>query len=207
MPSARYRTLSRRVTELRRNLLPREFSALGLYSERVYERTRAFRVLTHAEFEAFIEDRAIEVIQNAHSAWSEGGEIRPSLLSLMAHREGTTGIPDSISNLTDRTQKFPTLSARIAAEKQAYSTYIKKKNHGIKERNLLRILLPLGVTREEFDTAWLNATESWATARGEIAHTSASGKIQVQINPRSELGTVQQILTGFKHVDKVLNSK
>ncbi|WP_345943194.1 HEPN domain-containing protein [Streptomyces sp. SID2119] len=207
MPSPRYRTLSRRITQLRRNLLPREFSAIGLYSERVYERARAFRVLAHAEFESYIEDRAIEVIQKAHSSWQSSGTIRPSLLSLMAHREGASGIPDAISSLTDRTQKFPTLQARISAEKQAYSTYIKKKNHGIKERNLLRILLPLGVTREEFNTTWLSTTESWATARGEIAHTSASGKMQVQINPRSELATVKEILIGFKQVDKLLNDK
>ncbi|WP_405810361.1 HEPN domain-containing protein [Streptomyces sp. NBC_01520] len=205
MPSVRFKVLSRRVSELRENLLPREFSAIGLYSNRVYERARGFRVLAHAEFESYVEDRAIEVVNDAHVIWGKSGDIRPCLLALMAHREAKMNIPDAISDLTDRVQKFPTLHARIEFEKRQYTHYVKKQNHGIKERNLLRLLLPLGVTKDEFDSTWLTATESWASSRGEIAHTSA--KVQVQINPRSELDTVREILKGFKRIDGILNSK
>lgn len=115
-------------------------------------------------------------------------------------------IPDSIADLTDRTSsKFPTLNARIEDAKGSYTTYAKKKNHGIKERNLLQLLLPLGVTKSEINSSWLSTTESWASERGEIAHTSA--KMQVQINPRTELTTVREILEGFKSIDDILNSK
>ncbi|MFI6896122.1 HEPN domain-containing protein [Streptomyces sp. NPDC050256] len=205
MPSPRYKTLARRISELRENLLPRDFDELGLYSERVYERTRGFRVLAHAEFESYVEDRAIEVVNKAHITWGNKGEIRPCLLALMSHREAKMNIPDTIADLTDRSPKFPTLNARIEAAKRQYTTYAKKQNHGIKERNLLQLLLPLGVTKDEINTSWLSTTESWASERGEIAHTSA--KMQVQINPRTELFTVREILKGFKQIDEILNSK
>lgn len=205
MSSPRYRAMSRRITELRQNLLPAKFSLLGLYSDRVYERTRAFRVLTHAEFEAFIEDRALEVVTKAHSEWKRTGVIRPSLLSLMSHWESSPSIPENLGDLGDNSSKYPTLAARIKTAKGHYSTYIKTRNNGIKEKNLLLILLPLGVTKNEIDTAWLDGTESWATDRGTVAHTSA--KMQVQLDPKIELATVRKVRDGFRDIDKILLRK
>lgn len=197
--------MSRRITELRQNLLPARFSPLGLYPDRTYERTRAFRVLAHAEFEAFIEDRAIEVVTKAHLEWKRTGKIRPSLLSLMSHWESSPQIPESLTDLGDNSSKYPTLAARIKAAKGHYSTYIKTRNHGIKEKDLLLILLPLGVTKNEIDAAWLDDTESWATDRGTVAHTSA--KMQVQLDPKIELATVRKVRDGFRGIDKVLIRK
>lgn len=197
--------MSRRITELRHNLLPAKFSPLGLYSDRVYERTRAFRVLAHAEFEAFIEDRAIEVVTNAHLEWRRTGRIRPSLLGLMSHWDSSPQIPESLGDLGDNSSKYPTLAARIKVAKGHYSTYIKTRNHGIKEKDLLLILLPLGVTKQEINAGWINSTESWATDRGKVAHTSA--KMQVQLDPRIELATVRKVRDGFRDIDKVLLRK
>lgn len=197
--------MSRRITELRQNLLPARFSPLGLYSDRVYERTRAFRVLAHAEFEAFIEDRALEVVTSAHLEWKRTGKIRPSLLGLMSHWDSSPQIPESLGDLGDNSSKYPTLAARIKTAKGHYSTYIKTRNHGIKEKDLLLILLPLGVTKDEIKVGWLNSTESWATDRGKVAHTSA--KMQVQLDPRIELATVRKVRDGFRDIDKILLRK
>jgi hypothetical protein len=221
MASKRYGSLSRRIYELRRNLLPRNFDPLGLYSDRIYERTRGFRVLAHAEFESYIEDRCVDIIHRAHVEWKATGSIRPCLLSLIAHHEDIArsgnsipqntmarllgSIPESLSDLSDRSSKHPTLSGKIETAKKRYTTYVRERNHGIKERNLLLLLLPLGVEKGEIDTTWLNTTEGWATERGTVAHTSA--KMQVQVDPRSELNTVKQVLKGFQKVDGILEKK
>ncbi|WP_189862481.1 hypothetical protein [Streptomyces poonensis] len=197
--------MSRRITELRHNLLPSSFNPLGLYSDRVHERTRAFRVLAHAEFESFIEDRALEVIVNAHGEWERTGRIRPSLLSLMSHWDSNPKIPENLADLGDKSIKYPTLTARIESAKKHYSTYIKKRNNGIKEKNLLLILLPLGVTKDEIDADWLDDTEGWATDRGTVAHTSA--KMQVQLDPKIELATVRKVRDGFRDIDRILLQK
>ncbi|MFE6897080.1 hypothetical protein ACFVFJ_09440 [Streptomyces sp. NPDC057717] len=205
MSSPRYKDMSRRITELRHNLLPARFDPLGLYSDRVHERTRAFRVLTHAEFESFIEDRALEVVTQAHSEWKRTGRIRPSLLGLMSHWDSAPQIPDAISDLGDNSSKYPTLPARIKAAKGNYTTYIKTRNNGIKQKNLLLILLPLGVTKGEINADWLDDTESWATDRGKVAHTSA--KMQVQLDPKIELSIVRKVRDGFREIDKILLRK
>lgn len=221
MPSKRYGTLSRRIYELRRNLLPRDFDPLGLYSDRIYERTRGFRVLAHAEFESYIEDRCVEIIHRAHVEWRSTGAIRPCLLSLVAHHEDIArpsnsngqnaaarllgSIPESLSDLSSNSDKYPTISRKIEIAKRRYTTYIRERNHGIKEKNLLLLLLPLGVDKGEIDTTWLNTTEGWATERGTVAHTSA--KMQVQVDPRSEFNTVKHILTGFQKLDGILEIK
>ncbi|MEV8349230.1 hypothetical protein ACFVTT_14610 [Streptomyces niveus] len=163
-------------------------------------------MLTHAEFEAFIEDRALEVVANAHAEWEKTGVIRPSLLGLMSHWESSPQIPETLSELGDNSSKYPTLAARIKAAKGHYSTYIKTRNNGIKEKNLLLILLPLGVTKIEITSTWLDDTESWAKGRGAVAHTSAA-KMQVQLDPRIELATVRKIRDGFRDVDKLLLQK
>ncbi|WTW95944.1 hypothetical protein OG216_22310 [Streptomycetaceae bacterium NBC_01309] len=206
MPSPRYKDLSRRITELRKNLLPAKFDPLGLYTDRVYERTRGFRVLAHAEFESYIEDRAIEVVHRAHVEWKSSAKVRPCLLALMSHGDSESSIPESLSELADSSRKYPTLIGRIETAKKHYSAYVRTRNNGIKEKNLLLLLLPLGVAKNEIDLTWLNTTEAWATSRGEVAHTSAI-KMQVQIDPRIELQTVRDILDGFRVLDKLLEKK
>ncbi|WP_405617563.1 hypothetical protein OG292_26760 [Streptomyces sp. NBC_01511] len=163
-------------------------------------------MLAHAEFEAFIEDRALDVVTTAFADWKNTGAIRPSLLALMSHWESSPRIPASLSELDDNSSKYPTLAARIETAKGHYSTYIKTRNNGIKEKNLLLILLPLGVTKREIAATWLDDTESWATGRGAVAHTSAA-KMQVQLDPKIELATVRKIRDGFRDVDKLLLQK
>jgi hypothetical protein len=55
------------------------------------------------------------------------------------------------------------------------------------------------------DPVWLSITETWATARGEVAHKSA--KMQVRPDPQNEVKTVRQILAGFRDVDALMTKK
>lgn len=201
MPTERYRTLSRRISELRRSLLPRRFDPTGSYRNPVYDRTRAFRVLTHAEFEHFIEERALEVLNTSYAAWRQKKEISHSLLSLLAYRENGHSEPTSLLNPPQK--RSPGLDGRIEAAKDDLNRYIRSQNHGIKERNLLRILLPLGVDESSIDVNWLSAIDTWATQRGETAHKT--GKVQVRPDPEHEYKTVRMILEGFRDLDTILS--
>lgn len=201
--SQRFSLLSRRITELKTYLLPAKFSPVGSYSERVHERTRAFRVLAHAEFESFIEDRALEVVDEAFQIWTSGGPIRPCLLALLAYKETPYAPPTSI--LVPPQKRSLDLEARLNTEKKNYSWYVRNKNHGIKEKNILKILLPIGCLENELNTTWLSMLDSWAAARGATAHQS--GKVQVRIDPYHEHKTVREIHLGFRDIDKLLQTK
>ncbi|MCQ9134316.1 HEPN domain-containing protein [Streptomyces hilarionis] len=204
MPSSRFQDLEIRIAELEKYLIPSPFDPTGSYDDVVYEHARAFRVLVHAEFEAFIEDRVIEVLNTAFSRWEYSGVISTSLLSVVAYKESLHAMPDSLSDASQK-KKYPDLKARVEAAKNEFNRYVRTKNHGIKEKNILRLLMPIGLTEKEIDPMWLSVTETWATARGEVAHKSA--KMQVRPDPQKEVKTVKQILAGFRDVDVLMTNK
>ncbi|MGW4596434.1 HEPN domain-containing protein [Streptomyces sp. NPDC004457] len=197
--------MAKRIEELRQCFLPKEFDPTGSYEDSVYEHTRAFRVLAHAEFESFIEDRAVEVADQAVFKWKSAGSISLSLLAILAYRESSPAVPESLSEAAARPTKFPSLEARVDAARTDLHRYARNQNHGIKEKNLLRLLLPLGIQEMEIDSAWLSATETWATARGDAAHKGA--KMQVQPDPQNEIKVVNLVLEGFRDLDEQMCKK
>lgn len=75
-------------------------------------------------------------------------------------------------------------------------------NHGIKETNLLRILLPLGVRVEDFDATWISTVETFSSLRGEAAH---KGFVKNEFNHLDILENVKKIKEGIKSLDKVIS--
>ncbi|MGD6752454.1 HEPN domain-containing protein [Streptomyces sp. BH105] len=205
MTSARFEELALRIDELRRYFLPVHFEPTGSYEDHVHEHARAFRVLAHAEFESFIEDRVVEVIDLAVARWQSGSEASSVLIAALAYRESFFSMPSSLADANAKRGKYPELSERVEQTRTEIYRYARDQNHGIKERNLLRMLLPMGVLESDLNTAWLSQTDAWATERGEAAHKA--GKVQVRLDPRKELSTVTKILRGFREVDEMLAFK
>lgn len=200
MPSARYRLLSRRTGELRNFLLPKHFDPTGSYSPRVHERARAFRLLVHAEFEAFIEDRVADIVNARFDDWNRTRKTTRCLVSLVAYHEGTTTRNEPTSLLLPPQKESPRIDKRIESARNWLVAYAKSQNHGVKEENLLKLLMPLGLEAHEFDLTWLATITSWATGRGAYAHQSGT-KIKTLADPQDELKTAQLLLKGFKKVD------
>lgn len=201
--SGRYRLLSRRISELRSSLLPAKFDPTGLYNDRVYERTRSFRVLAHAEFEAYIEDRVVDVTAQAYSAYVNDGKIRPSLLALVSHWEN--GWPRPTSLLRPPQKQSPALAMRLDKARKVFVNSVRTQNNGITERDLLYMLMNVGVEEGEIDRTWLQEVDNWAKLRGETAHTS--GKVQIRPDPAKEYRKVRFIASGFKDLDTILDRK
>ncbi|MFJ4715660.1 HEPN domain-containing protein [Streptomyces sp. NPDC088785] len=205
MASVRFEELSLRIGELRQYFLPERFEPTGSYEQCVHEHARAFRVLAHAEFESFIEDRVVEVIDLAVTQWQAGSEVSSVLVAALAYRESAFSMPASLADANAKRGKYPELAERIEHTRTEIYRYARHQNHGIKERNLLRMLLPVGVLESDLNTTWLSQTDAWATERGEAAHKA--GKVQVQLDPRKEFLTVSKILDGFREVDEMLAAK
>lgn len=204
MTSPRFQELEIRLAQLEKYFIPSPFEPTGSYEDVTYEHTRAFRVLAHAEFESFIEDRVIEVLNEAFARWESTGVASTSLLAAVAHKETTHAIPETLNDALQK-KKYPDLKARVEAAKNDFNRYVRTKNHGIKAKNILRLLMPIGFTDQDIDSVWLSATETWATARGEVAHKSA--KMQVRPDPQKEVKVVQEILDGFRDIDAQMVSK
>ena len=200
MPSARYKYLIGRLAQLRKRLLPKVFSPTGSYNMQQYDKVRAYRLLAHAEVESYLEDRAREIANNAYNKWSVDHRPRAVLINLLAFHLQQEGLSaQKLREVLGGTRQHTGDSVKSAT--QAYNKML-SDNHGIKEENVLRILLPLGIEAEDIDSVWLSAIHAFGTNRGETAHTSI--RTQQPPDPESEFRVVSSIVGGLRKLDRKL---
>ena len=200
MSSSQYRALRTRIRELRLYLLPKQFNPTGSYSLRQFDRARAFRLLTHAEIEWYLEQVVFETANIAYDIWSTRGIITEPIVAMLAYHEGQTSTtPDTLSS-SGRSD----LQDRIQKSRDSINTYARIRNHGIRERQILRLLLTVGIKEADIDPVWLSTTDSFGQNRGESAHSS--NKVTNPPDPQNELSTVMQVVDGLSNIDELLLS-
>lgn len=207
--SVRFRTLTRELNRLKKQFLPK-ISPTGVYFDRQLALTLAYRVLAHAEIEAYLEDRAWEVVLDAKNAWDLTGKPCRTLISLIAFSgQAMETPPDTLTPL--KANKTVPLE-RIKLDKKIDSAIscfkrVVDQNHGLKESNLLALLLPVGIDSDDLDTVLLATMNTFGEQRGIVAHTSAISYKTVQPpDPASELNRIQQITQGLLLVDKLISN-
>lgn len=184
-------------------LPPYSLSSLSEPTPEDVIRILSFRLMAHAEIEDFIETR-VEKIAIAASAAFANGVVSKALLSIASFTESSAGSPaPSLAptqpsqaqswqiklHLTERTRTYVTAFVRAI-----------KKNHGIKEENLLALLLPVGVPAQSIDPIWLADCDSFGADRGDAAHRS-SARVSITPNPVDERDKVNRIVDGLRTLD------
>jgi hypothetical protein len=159
---------------------------------------RGYRLLAHAEIEAYLEDKARLCANESQRRFRADGKPRTVVMSVLAfHSPQKAASAKQIKQIyANRTVHVQEMAAQATT---AYNRII-SLNNGIKESNILQLLLPLGFLHSEIDSTWLSTTDSFGVKRGETAHTSF--RAQLQPDPATEQLTVQQILTGLLALDK-----
>ena len=207
MPSQRFNQMAAEVSRLRKTFVPRgPAGSIAMPSPRHTLRAMAFRLLAHAEIEGYIEERALQIAQDALTAWRTSG--RPS--SVTFHMTAFSGVtlnppPASLTAPSNRQIDWPALldpTKRVVKIFSSYIQDIRNNNHGISERNLLKILLPLGFKVSDFDPLLITEINDFSLKRGSVAHRSVRGHVQSGINPLDEFSQVKRIVTGLKQVDR-----
>lgn len=207
--SSRFRDMESALSELRKQFLPRAFDPTGTYSTLVLARARAYRVLAHAEVEHYLEDRVREIALHALSLWKVSEQVSAPLLALVAFSGRLMDLPpDSLSpsqkSAATKHDEQLQLGERVNAASKCFFAML-GQNHGVKEPNLLRLLIPIGFKHSDFDPLWLTTMNTFGEARGEAAHSSAKvGKVTHPPDPQSEHKTVQTVMVGLKDIDKKL---
>lgn len=207
--SERFRLLEARLHELRIHMLPEVFSATGEYSEKELDYTRGYKLLAHAEIESFIEDVSTDKIKSAIINWKTNKQPSLTLISFLASYHSSWNIDDSASN----EEIIKISKGRIKSDSinkiidLAHTQYIKrvKDNHGVREKNFLSMVLPIGICEDTIDTNLTSNLDSFGKLRGEIAHKSRRS-LTVNINPQDELNTVTNILNGLRDLDLEMQS-
>ena len=187
MPSSkRLKQLLKRLDTLEKHFLPKpgQFSLTGNYSDEQHDRTKAYLLLAHAELEAYFEDHAKNKVSVALLSWQRTGICNAVLSRLLLHHQEELE-PVSQQTIT-----------------RATNFYLNKveKNHGIKEKNLLSLFLPIGLGHRDLDTRLVSACNQLGTKRGKFAHTSI--KTHQQVDPKSERDNIKRnIVPELKKLD------
>ena len=204
--SKRYRALKRAVGKLRRALLPRNFDPTGSYrgAERVHLRAISFRILVHAEVEFYLEDRALELLTSAWSQWQSARVPSDPILGLLAYGGVETVLPPrKLGGDPENQEAYDDVEEPLKRAQNVWRA-THKRNHGIKEENVLALLLPLGIRADDVDTTLLADLSSFGGARGEVAHRSAVGTTK-RADPKDELDRANGLVDDLLSLDDVLS--
>jgi hypothetical protein len=204
--SSRYRELKNEILQLRNDLLPKRFNRSGRYNRQDVTRTLAYRVLVHAQIEAYLEDRAWEIALAAVRAWKNENRTSKTILALIAfsgrvmEKPPNSVHPDQQGQLNEWDEKIK-LSKKIDLAVNDFY-HVVKQNHGIKEENIVRLLLPIGVDCDDLDTVLIADLNSYGESRGLAAHTAFQAyRTTEQIDPKEELIKVKTLVANLVSID------
>jgi hypothetical protein len=212
MPSTRLKILQDRVQLLRRCLLPDPFEIPGTYPDETMIRVRAvsYRVLAHAEIETFFEDRVIEIAKAALASWKSARRVSRPMLCLLGFSGHSMQLPPAtLTAKSDNQRKtWPELidvTHRLTKAASDFVGLISKENHGVREKNILSMLLPIGFDNTLIDAVFLADIDEFGQRRGEAAHSSTTAHVQQGIDPKDEHDRVMVLLGGLTSFDEQLD--
>lgn len=168
----------------------------------------AYVLLVHAEIESYFEGIARDIAVKAVTIWKNNKITSITLVSLVVYSGSSfKKVPTEIIDLTGKDND--SIDNRIDSAMKSFMGYLKDHNHGIKEENLLRLLLPIGVQSNDIDPAWLAEIDQFGKQRGGIAHQS-SMKTTTEESPYHEIekvyNTVENIFSGIQELDNKLDN-
>jgi hypothetical protein len=208
--STRYRGLVDEIKRLREDLLPVRFNRSGRYSRKDETKTLSYRVLVHAEIEAYLEDRVWDIALEAVKIWKEKNKVSKIILALLAfsgrlmEKPPNSMYPEQQSQ-TDKWDEKIKLSKKIDLAMNDFHRVL-EQNHGIKEENVMSMLLPIGVDCEDLDVVLLADLNSYGESRGIVAHKSSQAyRTQQQLDPNEELKKVKTLVKDLNKIDSLLN--
>jgi hypothetical protein len=183
-------------------MLPNRFSPTGTYNQRTLDRARGYRVLAHAEIESFIEDITLGAAKSAMAEWVRSRKPSDLIICLLAHyHDGYNVDGVDIFPLSSRPKTKESIKQTVQIALNQYIS-IHNDNHGVREENLMKMLLPIGVRRDDLDETWITNLNEFGKRRGEVAHKAV--KVQQQIDPLAEFNDVKSLLAGLDKLDRLV---
>jgi hypothetical protein len=211
MSSARFQSLEEQVKQLRLHLLPEQFDPTGSYPDAAGVGTRAlsFRVMAHAEIEAYLEDRVVDVAKTAWKLWQASGKVSRPAFCLLAFSGHTMAEPPETLEAPDeqkrkKWERLLDIKHKLNDAVSDFTNKVLNRNHGVREKDILAVLMPIGFEYQKIDPVLLADLDAFGRARGDAAHRSA---IQVQrgIDPQDELKRVEGIVSRLVNIDKEID--
>jgi hypothetical protein len=203
--SPRHDAMKEAVEKFRKALLPRKFEPTGNYVEahHIHVRSISFRIVVHAEMEAFIEDRTSDLLTVAWTEWTGRRVTTDVVVGLLAYGGVSTYLPpDSLGGSANQ-QSYNDMHIVIQKAQNVWRQN-HKNNHGIKEENVLTLVLPLGIKHTDLDTALLADLSSYGSERGRVAHSS-NAFTKHYADPKVEYDRAVALVADLEKLDQLIS--
>jgi len=191
--------LAREIRKLAKEMLPAP-SPTASYTDREIMMMCAFRLLAHAEIEGFLEDCA-EHLRETYARKNSARSLSPSARAMLLGRAKL--LSDGYPPRTVRFSGTWTQEAQrtVNGFLNGHATRI-SQNNGVSEKDILKLLVPIGFELTLFDHDWLAAMSNLSRARGEAAHGGwmSYGASQQQPSPQGERSLVVGPMWGLRHI-------
>lgn len=181
-----YKNLRKRLSVLKTQFL--DFDSDDSPFPQNQDKLRAFKLLAHAEIESYIEDAALDIWKECHNEWINNKRVLPSLVFLIMY---------SFSKFEANEEQLRE-DKRITQILNSYKKWV-SNNNGIRRRNILQLLMPLGIKYTDIDSTWLSTIDSYGSSRGSVAHNSFA--VQQQLDKKDEFNNLDLVLKGIKKLD------
>ncbi|WP_223510348.1 HEPN domain-containing protein [Rahnella sp. GSA61A] len=165
---------------------------------------RAFRLLCHAETEAYLENLADKLSKDEYLSWKADGTPSDVVINIIAsHYSGWDKIDCSVKEykpFSDQQIKKHGSGIALAAAEKAYGAYkhVLLNNHGVKEENFKNMFVPLGILEGDYNDL-IQLLDRYGAMRGSVAHSSNT--VQTLINPIDEKNVIIDIIKGILILD------
>ena len=193
------------ITKSRIALLPSKFDPTGFYRnpDKVHYRALSFRIMVHAEIESYLEDRSREVLDAAWTHWKANRVPSETVICLLGFSEVALKLPPNSLGGSQQKNSYESIDTPL---QKAYSVWVtrSRENHGIKESNVLSLVLPLGIEHTKLNATLLNDLSSYGKARGAVAHTS-NYRITQYADPKIEFDTATKLAVDLIELDKLFD--
>ena len=182
--------LNERVTHLESSLLKFDTS-LSTEPEN-QDKLRAFKLFVHAEIEYYLENVVSAIVNTAKKLWDKEKIINSILFHIILYSSfNFSGNEDMLEP-----------EKRVASILKAFEDQI-SNNNGIKKKDILKLIIPIGIKFDDLDETWLTTIDSYGNKRGKIAHNTFS--VQRPLDRRNELEETRNILKGLADLDAKIN--
>jgi hypothetical protein len=195
MASSRlFRAMANEIRVLGRTYLNFSPRPAGDYTTRQMSAAAAYTMFSHAEFESYLEGWALEIVDFAETQRHAGKVTRP-LAHLCTFHKGRAELTE-IPPLDVWSEQF------VLAIRQHRD--IINKNHGIKEKNVCRLLAPIGFDLRRIDPVLIGDLDAFGTLRGNHAHQSHKMQRGIAFDPFDRKIKAESLVGALANLDNEL---